>query len=256
MGSIKDKSCWMVKENVIKNYLSICRKAAESDEYFSLFKSHQHYNEILEHVSSKIAHNYYENVLIDNPWLLDIKSIYENDLLGGPDYFPTFGKIKCSPSTMQYIGVLSNLIKLVNPDTLADSNIIEIGGGYGGQCKVIDSAFEFLNYHIVDLEEPSLLQEKYLNRVGVENFTTLTSENYKYGLLGEYDLVISNYALSEVLEPLQTEYITNICLRSKHGYITCNRELKSIELLKEKFDTFSIQKDIAGELETNFIITW
>jgi len=46
---------------------------------------------------------------------------------------------------------------------LDDAKIVEIGGGYGGQCKIIYDCFEPISYLMIDLGELLKLQEKYLN---------------------------------------------------------------------------------------------
>lgn len=249
-------SNWMVKGNTLKNYLEVCQDAVNDDSCFDNFKKDPRYTTILEHCNRNIAQNYLEQINKDNPILLK-EELKENDSLGNPKV-ETFviGKTKYvykySTSTLQYIGVLSNLLNEYK--TLRNWNIVEIGGGYGGQCKVIQDYEKSNKYTLIDLLEPSLLQEKYLNRLLVENIDCYSSEDYPKNI--KYDLVISNYALSEVLEPLQTQYIKDICLNSKHGYLTCNVELKSFHLLKENFPNLRIEKDIKGEVETNFIIIW
>jgi len=246
----------MVKEKVIKDYIKACEDAALYDAAFDCFKRDPRYTAILEHVNKNIAINYLEKIVQDgNDHLIFNGSFFDNDKLGDPEItnFQLFGlDIRASNSTIQYIGVLSNLIKKFG--SLEDFRIVEIGGGYGGQCKIIQDQFKISSYDIFDLPQVNLLQEKYLKILGqfkcVEVFSELDFAPTNY------DLVISNYALSEILEPLQTEYVEKILLNSKHGYITCNGEIKAINKLKEKFPTFEISSDIKGERKDNFIITW
>lgn len=250
--NLKDKTHWMVKEKTLVDYLDVCQEAVLDEEVFKNFKSDPKYTTILEHCSKKIGFSYYQKIKKKNPWLLDVKSLFDNDLIGSPDK-QTIGAFHCSPSTLQYIGVLSNLIDRF--ESLHLMNIVEIGGGYGGQCKIIKDVFHINQYSIVDLLEPSLLQLKYTKHFNCDKVMTYT--DIEYLSQSKIDLVISNYALTEIVEPLQSQYIEKILLNSKHGYITCNGRLNKMHLLNQKFtSTIQIEKDIEGERETNYIITW
>lgn len=254
MKTVRENTQWMVRDQVITNYLSACKEASENEEKFNQFKTDDRYTAILEHVSKKIADSYFKSVLENNAELINNKSFYDNDNFGSPilNLFNS-GRVhaRCSNSTMQYIGVLSNLIKEFG--SLDNMSMVEIGGGYGGQCVIIQGVFDIKSYTIIDLLEPTLLQKKYLSKFKENKSETATVEGLP---IKEYDLVISNYALTEILEPLQTEYVKNILLNSKHGYITCNGNINAVDLIKEKFSTFKISNDIEGEKESNYIITW
>jgi putative sugar O-methyltransferase len=251
---------WRVRQHIVDKYLKACREAIADDEKFAVFKSNPDYTAILEHASKNLGESYLKRILKNNSWLIDTEvsqqMFFENDGLGSPKKekfsLPDGSSFECSPSTLQYIGVVSNLVDLM--DSLDDKLIIEIGGGYGGQCKIIQSIFDVQGYLLMDLQEPSDLQYKYLKKSGIENFmagTIVTVPNKD-----EYDLVISNYALTELSEEYQLTYVKTVCLQSKHGYITCNGPLNGEKLIKEKFESFKIEPDIEGESKTNFLITW
>jgi putative sugar O-methyltransferase len=245
------ESNWMVKGSALENYLKVCKQAALDDKVFKTFKSDPDYRKILEHASRKLGESYLKSIKKNNPYILDhIGDFLQADTIGSPKT-ETFGSITCSPTTLQYMGVLATLTRLYGD--MSGWKVAEIGGGYGGQCMIIQEWCGTLKgYDIIDLYECTLLQNRYLNHFK-RKFKTYTPEDYPKKK--KYDLVISNYALSEVMEPLQTRYIEDILLNSKHGYITCNVPLKSMELLRNKF-TIAISPDIEGERNTNFIITW
>lgn len=236
---LREKLHWKVKEETAEGYTSLCREAATNESVFRSFKTDRRYKQVLEHCSRYIAKQYYNQIKRDNHFLLENNNLYENDRYGSPDITNIYG-IHCSTSTMQYIGVLSNLIKMFGD--LTGKRIVEIGGGYGGQAMVILSQFK-ADYTIIDLEDVNLLQERYLRGKGVEIYNT----NYP---VRDYDLVISNYALTEVMEPLQSKYVKEVCCRSKNGYITCNWPLTA-DLPKHK-----VIPDVHGERMENFIIVW
>lgn len=260
--SLRDKYNWMVREEILTNYIQTCEEAAYNNEVFKTFKRDPYYTAILEHCSKNVAMEYFKFILKDNAWLLGISEFKENDKYGGSKIENFIAEKasqvwRYSSSTMQYIGVLSNLIKYFGP--LQNFSIVEIGGGYGGQCKIIQDAFRVTSYDIIDLPEVSYLQDTYLTKLEVSHFALLTDPDMvqMYSKTKTpYSLVISNYALSEILEPLQTQYVESILLNSKRGYITCNREIKALQLLKDKFKSLQILPDIEGEAKDNYIIIW
>ena len=191
--------------------------------FFNIFKKDEEYKKVLEHCSYKIGRNHYREILQNNPKLLkDFPNVWDNDKYGGA-LIEDFDDIVSSSSTMQYLNVVSNL--MINFGNLDNLKIVEIGGGYGGQCKIIGDVFKYKQYSIVDLEEVNQLQSKYLSKFSKKNIKFYNFKNYPKD--EKYDLLISNYAFSEILEPLQTEYINNILANCKHGYITCNEKIKN-----------------------------
>lgn len=224
---------WMVKDKVLDDYLQACIEASET---FFLFKRDQRLTKIWEHASKRTGEYWLEKIKKDNPWLFNIARIFDNDHIGNPERHDYDGLI-VSANTLQYIGVLSNLITRFG--TLNNKRIVEIGGGYGGQALVIKTVFRKCEYSIIDLPEVRKLQNEYLQRHKV--FIAEPGE--------AFGLCISNYALSEIKDPLQSEYIEKYCRTSEHGYITANIEIPGIDWGKR-------EPDIPTERETNFIITW
>ena len=69
-------------------------------------------------------------------------------------------------------------------------------------------------------------------------------------------MVISNYALTEVIEPAQSEYVENILLKSNRGYIIKNGTMKSLSCLQDKFNDLTIGSDTLSQAKNNQIIVW
>lgn len=197
------------------------------------FKRHPHLTPIWEHCTDKIAEGYLKQIKKDNPWLLSRQ--FTNDMLGNP-VIKEYDGFTGSASTIQYIGVLSNLIKLFGP--LDGLKICEFGGGYGGQATTIMDIFHVKEYDVIDLPQVCGLINRYNPQV--HTFTRPT------GLY--YDLFISNYALSEMKE--NTEIMKHCVLKSDHGYITTNTDLIKMPI------PFTEWPDVEGERETNKIIIW
>jgi len=244
-------------------YPKVCFDASENDEIFKIFKTIPEYTQILEHTSIEFGLEYINIIKRDNPHLLEdkfLEKFKENDNFGGATLHD-YGDFKIAPSTLRYIKVLSDLIKLYG--NLDGFRIVEIGGGYGGQCKIITDYFKVKEYHIVDLYEATLLTKKYLNKLNVNNVRISTSD-----ILTEekYDLIISNYAYTELDRGLQDNYKYNIINGSKNGYITCNFIIDFMP--NWRFDTYSKDEllNLNNRIEilneepltapTNFIAFW
>jgi putative sugar O-methyltransferase len=208
-------------ESVSNNtgYPDVCLKASQDEEVFKVFKTIPEYTQILEHTSIEYGHKYIELIKRDNPQLLNPENIAKfktNDLYGGSSPHD-FGEFTISPSTLRYIKVLSDLIKVFG--SLDGFKIAEIGGGYGGQCKVISDYFDIKGYHIADIDEANKLTAKYLDKLNVENVRNSTFDKLE---VEEYDLVISNYAYTELDRGLQDSYKKTIIDGAANGYITNN----------------------------------
>ena len=157
-----------------------------------------------------------------------IHDFKQNDEWGNPKLceYSKIGKI--SPTTLRYIKVLSDLISFFGQ--LDDINICEIGVGYGGQCRIINSITSPSNYILVDIKPALMLTQKYLDKYVLNSVIKYITMDE----LGDecYDLVISNYAFSELERSIQDVYLQKIILNSKKGYITYN------EITPEKYKSY------------------
>lgn len=249
-------------------YLKFCLLAAQNENVFNNFKQNSVYTNVLEHVSIQQGLDFY-NEFKNNKKLVDsLDQFTINDQLGFAqrvDY--EFKKI--SPSTLRYIKILNDLLEF----KIENANIIEIGGGYGGQCVIIKKYLNISSYSIVDLNEPLALTKKYLTKLNLnENVNFIDGKNTSNKYLDSYDLVISNYAISECSKLVQDYYIENILSKSKQGYIIYNQifeyfenwDLEKAGYNHQKFveKMKSYNKDIQIEKETpltshnNVLITW
>lgn len=201
------------------SYRSFCLSAATNPSVFDNFKQNLAYTPILEHLGKEEGSRYLDHIVKYSPHLLgDFKKFQENDRLGSPLVFdyPSIGIM--GPTTLRYVKVLGDLESLFG--NLAGKKIVEIGGGYGGQCLVISKAYNFDRYCIVDLPEPLMLAKKYLDSHNVSNFHCVNSSDLEEQ--DHCDLVISNYAFSECIRSVQLEYLEKIIKHAKHGYFTLN----------------------------------
>ena len=206
---------WTLQDEAATPYLNVCNYAANSDEFFKQFKSHPAYRHVLEHVSFEEGQQYLKEIDID--YLDKLEEVKENDSLGSPVIYeyPSVGEI--SPTTIRYI---KNTSDIINKFGNSFDSIVEIGGGYGGLCKVLSSFIKFEQYLLLDLEECNLLSRKYLSHF---NLPTLSYRSEEIDEIDEnFDLLISNYAFSECHKEIQQDYIERFIKKSNNFYIMHN----------------------------------
>ena len=225
---IEDWSC--LAQHDTTPYTEICAEAVEDDEVFAKFKQDARYTAILEHVPPEQGEEYAHTI---QAYELDeeiINHFKENDSIGGAnlvEYDEPFGRI--SPSTLRYIQNALDISYFYGEGDL--NKIVEIGGGYGGLCKTINCLCDFGEYHIYDMEPASKLQEKYLSKFKIDGKVICHSEPKK---LKDIDLLISNYAYSELGENLQDLYYNNVIVNSKKVYMILNRGQVSREVFLKR----------------------
>ena len=206
---------WTLQDEAATPYLNVCNYAANSSEFFKEFKSHPAYRHVLEHVSFEEGQQYLKEIDID--YLDKLDEVKENDSLGSPVIYeyPSVGEI--SPTTIRYI---KNTSDIINKFGNSFDSIVEIGGGYGGLCKVLSSFIKFEQYLLLDLEECNLLSRKYLSHF---NLPTLSYRSEEIDEIDEnFDLLISNYAFSECHKEVQQDYIERFIKKSNNFYIMHN----------------------------------
>jgi len=203
------------------SYPEFCEKASNDDTTFATFKSNKIYTRVLEHTSYEFGLDYLKIIKENTPELLNlIIDFKKNDICGAPATF-YYSEIETSisPTTLRYTKVLSDLIHLYSfPSEL---NVCEIGVGYGGQCRINMSYLDVKKYTLVDLPQVLKLCQKFLSNFEIGNNICFKTMD-ELAVSASYDLVISNYAFSELKKDIQKIYLDKILLKSKSGYITYN----------------------------------
>jgi hypothetical protein len=163
-----------------QSYLN-CIKDIDSNNIKTInFKSNEHYNGILEHVSHELGLKYLN--LIENEFSnIDFKNITEfikiNDHYGNPkkyNFFLQNNTLFCSPRSLRYI--YHALIILEHYKNTECKNIVEVGCGYGGLCLAINYFSKLLNidiknYNLIDFPEVGNLINCYLD-INKDNIQT------------------------------------------------------------------------------------
>lgn len=244
-------------------YVASVKKAISSYSTFSRFKLDPRYQAILEHASKEQADTYLNIIKSESPSLIDnIESFKVNDLIGGATTYQFDGIGAISPSTLRYLKVASDL-KNIFGEKIGD-RVAEIGCGYGGQLLIADRVLNFKQYDLFDLPPVLSLASMYLESHTLNAAYQTSTLNQHRGDV-EYDLVISNYAFSELPSQLQLSYVRKILSKSKRGYLTMNTgntensrddNKLMIEDLRRLLPEFKILPEIPLTSPNNYIITW
>ena len=264
------KSCWSIngyffeseaKKSSISDqnsYLKICELAVLNQQVFSNFRRCHEYRLILEHVTKKFGKKYLKISLRNDSAIEYYRRINVQNDLGNPVMLKFKGIGYSSPTTIRYLKVLIQILELFGK--LDDKVICEIGAGFGGQAHAIAVNQNVKKYILYDLPPVLELNKKFLGSIielGKFEFIDGRNPSESYS-----DLLISNYAFSELNRDVQMMYLDRVILKAKSGYITWN-ELSFIELgglsvseLLEKIpNSFLIEEDPLT-YKNNVIIVW
>ena len=218
-----DRSGWQAEDQIAVEYLAACVEAVENDEAFANFKSNPKYKTILEHVLKDQGQAYLnicKDMNEDAVWE-NIEAFKENDKIGNPELYPYPGlEGTISPTTLRYMKNTFEMAFML--DGAEISKVVEVGGGYGGLCRVLSKVCEFDEYILIDLPEVSALQRKYLDQFPdlKDKVKCLSTNDLEE--ITDVDLFISNYALSECDLQSQMAYFQCIVQHAKYAYIIYN----------------------------------
>lgn len=203
-----------------------CEDILQDSDKFSTFRKNPIYQGVVETVSESDGKGYLQLALQKKPKYSKLfKTFSRNDSLGSPiRFYYNYGFLNLnhcyfSPTTLRYINTLADLEIFYK--SLADFNIVEIGAGYGGLCRIIYERFKFKSYTIIDLQPCINLSKKYLDYFDIQNVLFQTPHQV-LGSEKKYDLFISNYAFSEINREWQDVYFSAIIKNSLRGYMMCN----------------------------------
>ena len=245
-----DRSGWQAEDQIAVEYLAACVEAVNNDEAFANFKSNPKYKTILEHVLKDQGQAYLnicKDMNEDAVWE-NIEAFKENDKIGNPELYPYPGmEGTISPTTLRYMKNTFEMAFML--DGAEISKVVEVGGGYGGLCRVLSKVCEFDEYILIDLPEVSALQRKYLDQFPDLKDKVKCIPTTELAEITDVDLFISNYALSECDLQSQMAYFQCIVQHAKYAYIIYNlvnfndfHYNDFIDKIKEYF-TFDVGRD-------------
>jgi putative sugar O-methyltransferase len=236
---------------ITDKYEERCEAFVKSDELFANFKRDPDYTKVLEGNEVDVGLralkgiNQWGNALIKTISPI-IDRLRENESIGNPqlvDFGEGVGII--APSTLRYINTCAEIQQLLMGEKAR--RIIEIGGGYGGLCKIFDVFFGgFDSYTIIDSPWASKLTEKYLSKFNLSDRTTCVSvADLDKVDTKDIDLLIADSSLSECNLETQLMYTDRFVQHAKSIYMVYNtvhtqggfyRFNRVVEGLTKKFD--------------------
>ena len=203
-------------------YPQLCQQAATDDAVFAAFRRHPVYCEILEHVTPAYG-NLYFNWLNQRGAFAMPEIIEAIRALNGPGdpqltEFPLLGA--CSPTALRYAKMTVELLLLFRGQRF--DRIAEIGAGYGGQMLMLDRLLAPARYDLFDLPAVNRLIERFVaTHTPHTEYKTHDIATFNQPV-AVFDLVISNYAFSELPLALQIPYVEKVISRARHGYMAMN----------------------------------
>lgn len=253
-------------------YLNVCEKAMVDDDEYENFRNRNDVINVLEVAHDVLGMVYLHELLRRVDWNLlkelNWKRMLENDNIGSPKKWSFEEQLKpalnlesyyMAPTTIRYICTGIDILKRHRGETL---NIVEIGSGYGGQCKILfDLAPNFnvtiKSYKLIDLNNAAKLSQKFLSDLNVPQ-TTISYVCYEDlsstpNASEAFDLCISNYSLAEVPRDVQDFYMDSIVKNSKGVYCVWNSV--NIHPYFQNNERFDIEMEIPRTGPNNKVIT-
>ena len=245
-------------------YTSFVASVIVDDKGLKSFRKDYRYRLILEHVDFILGLKYLRgltsttlNFYGENPALINLSKI------GSPRVFcyPKLGWI--SPTVVRYLYVNQKIQELFGNASI--QNIAEIGIGFGGQFAITTRSLNAREFSMYDLPVVLDLAEKTLERAELLS-SSFVKKNIDPVDSEIYDLVISNYAFSELPEAIQRDYIVKILGKSRCGYVTMNsgrsdftgRSLGKMSLSEiiEQLPPCEVLEEDPKTGPDNYIIVW
>ena len=236
----------------------------KSKKRLSDFRRKYDYREILEHVTYTQGKSYLEQIQEYSPqnYIELIEKNKANDLFGNPYEYQYPGVGRVSPTTLRYISTAIDIFEIIRLNK--ESVVAEIGVGYGGQAAILERMYGIRNYSAFDLPSVIQLSNVYLNSVNSK--FKFTSSGLSSDKNTTWDVVISNYAFSELHRDLQLNYIEHVIAKSKSGYmimnsgrsnITGRSEGKlSLNEIRNYIPNLQVKEEVPLTGPDNYIIYW
>ena len=202
------------------SYTDFVSAVVREDKKLGRFRKAYSYRMILEHVDFKLGNEYLSRLTpatiafyLNDPILKNLSKV------GSPRIYFYLQLGWISPTVIRYLYVNQRVLDLFGSKSV--QKVGEIGIGFGGQFAITSKSLRLTEYSMYDLPVVLALAEKTLHEA------KLLSESFKQQSIdpvvpNSFDLVISNYAFSELPSEVQLDYISKIFKNSSCGYLTMN----------------------------------
>jgi putative sugar O-methyltransferase len=227
-----------------KSWPTMAQVAAAQDKIFRKFRRSRVLIDALDHVTLEDAKKYFSEIEKISNFQPKFRACLKDlDSVGKPVRYYFRSRGVYSPTVIRYLKVYLDLHELFG--NLDNFKIAEIGIGFGGQASVVSNLSNPKSYALFDLPSVLDLSRKVLSK----NNSQCTFEYFdgRKPTHIESDLVISNYAFSELNKDVQKIYLERVILKAKRGYITWNN------LSEKQLGGFSVA-DLIREIPNSEIL--
>jgi hypothetical protein len=207
-----------------------CARAAANDARFARFRRGLLHRVIVEATPPAEARQHMARLLRQTPHYAALfdKFVTLDHRIGAPTMTEFAPNVWFAPNTVRYMRYMSDCETRFG--NLDGATVVEIGIGFGGQCKIFFDRFAVGKYILIDLPGPIALARRVLTQLlGAETvaarllFLEAGREGAPAGLPeGRFDLAISTLAFSECHRSIQQGYIETVLSRARCGYIHRN----------------------------------
>ena len=245
-------------------YSRFVDSAISSEAVFKDFRRNFHYRQILEHVNYSLGFEYFSK--LSNQSIQDLKrfpDVVALSSVGSPRRFYFKGLGLISPTLIRYQYVGQELQKHFGISI--GKKVVEIGVGFGGQYAILINSQEIDKYTMFDLPQVMKLTQKVLKSAGVKS-SKINVGNIHEPSIQDCDLVISNYAFSELPQDIQRRYIEGVMVNSRRGYLIMNSGKTDIsgrssgkytlEDLRKLLPAFEVLEEDPLTGPDNYVIIW
>jgi len=206
-------------------YAKFISNAVDNERLFINFRRNFAYRQILEHVSYPLGNKYLKKFeTLGHTELFNEKYLHKVDRVGNPRRYSYSAVGKVSPTTLRYLATASEICQIFELRKVPSLVISEIGIGYGGQLLALNQMLEISTYNSYDLKCVQELAHRYLlaTKLMPNIEKVVVHRDIENIVKVESDLLISNYALSELPAEIQSEYLEKLARNSKRGYLIMN----------------------------------
>lgn len=147
------------------DYPSFCASAVRDDAIFASFRRMSPYVNIVDCCDEESGLACLKSVLRSPEVAGRLDVIRDNDRVGDPVTHDYGAHGAFSPTTLRYAKIARDIGALFGDRRAMD--VIEIGVGYGGQCRILEALSPSRSYALVDLPPALDLARKYLTTMGV-----------------------------------------------------------------------------------------
>ena len=239
------------------NYLEAVAEALSRPEAFNSFRSNVAIRQTYDHVSYDLAKEYLSRIGMTSVRPL-VKKIRDIALYGNARTFYFRSAGLSSPTVLRYLKIAKDLAHLFQLSKIAQ--IHEIGVGFGGQSMVVHRLYGLHNFVFMDLPEVNELAQRCCGSLCPDmTVATLDGRNPPQQ---QPELLISNYAFSELDRATQEIYFERVVKNSRSGYMILN-QLSQKHLggmtpreLQSRIDGSKLYPEIPESSPGNSLIVW